>query len=213
MKFTPLLRRFYRPSADVVAPALLGHFLIRRTPDGFAGGPMVETEAYLCEDPACHAARGLTPRNRSMFGPPGHGYVYLIYGYHFCFNAVCQAPGVGEAVLVRALEPEFGLEFLQARRPVAERALSNGPAKLCQALAIDRSLDAVDLCDSGSEVFIARNPDRREFFEKRGPMVTTTRIGISQAADRPLRFYLEGSRWVSRRRRPITCLGKGAPKR
>jgi DNA-3-methyladenine glycosylase len=213
MKFTPLPRRFYQPSAEAVAPALLGHFLIRRTPGGFAGGPMVETEAYLCGDPACHAAGGLTPRNRSMFGPPGHGYVYLIYGYHFCFNAVCQASGVGEAVLVRALEPEFGLDFMRARRPVAERALSSGPAKLCQALAIDRSLDAADLCDSESEIFIARNPAQRKFLEERGPMVTTTRIGISQAADRPLRFYLEGSQWVSRRRPSITCLGKGAPKR
>src|SRR3954467_7607265 len=118
-KLTPLPKGFYEPSARVVAPLLLGHFLIRNTPMGPAGGPIVETEAYLIDDPACHGAPGPTPRNRVMFGPPGHGYVYLIYGYHFCINAVCRPAGIAEAVLVRAIEPLFGEAWLRHHRSVS----------------------------------------------------------------------------------------------
>lgn len=184
---------------------MLGHWLIRRTADGLCGGPIVETEAYLSEeDPACHAAPGLTARNRVMFGPPGHAYVYLIYGYHFCVNAVCRPSGLAEAVLLRALEVEFGLELMQENRPVSRNPhLTNGPAKLCQAMEIDRSLDGVDLCDNESSLFIARNPAVIQFNRKRGPLVITTRIGITQAADLPLRFYLAGSLFVSRKKREL----------
>ena len=144
-RFTsPLPRSFYAASAALVAPRLLGHWLLRRTPEGFSGGLIVETEAYLADDPACHAFKGETVRNRSMFGPAGRAYVYFIYGNHWCFNAVCRPPGIGEAVLVRALEPTFGAAWMQGRRPVArEVELSNGPAKLCQALAIDRRMPAI----------------------------------------------------------------------
>ena len=116
---TPLPSAFFVPSAGIVAPRLLGHFLLRRTPDdSWAGGAIVETEAYLADDPACHGFRGETARNRSMFGPPGRAYVYFIYGNYFCCNAVCAAPGVGEAVLIRAIEPTFGVEWMQQNRPV-----------------------------------------------------------------------------------------------
>jgi DNA-3-methyladenine glycosylase len=200
-QFRSLPRTFYEPSAKLVAPALLGHWLVRNTASGFCGGTIVETEAYLRVDPACHAAPGLTRRNRVMFGPPGHAYVYLIYGYHYCVNAVCMPAGIAEAVLIRAVEATFGQDILDRQRSVAARnQLTNGPAKLCQAMAIDLALDGVDVCDSLSPLFIAQNPEAKAHRRKHGPLVTTTRIGISRAAHWPLRFYLEGSPFVSRRR-------------
>jgi len=199
-KFTPLRRSFYAPSADIVASKLLGHWLIRNTPAGPCGGMIVETEAYLTGDPACHSYNGKTRRNAAMWGPPGHSYVYFIYGNHWCFNVVCRPAGIAEAVLVRALEPAFGLDEMRARRPVTNpHQLTNGPGKLCAAMDIDRSLDGVDLCDAGSPLFVARNPSLNSYLQQRGPVVTTTRIGITQAASLPLRFYLEGSPFISRR--------------
>ncbi len=207
--FSPLPRSFYEPSARAVASELLGHFLIRNTPGGPCGGAIVETEAYLVGDPACHAAPGPTPRNRVMFGHPGHGYVYLIYGFHFCVNAVCRPAGVGEAVLIRAIEAGFGEEFLRTQRSANDRTdLTSGPGKLCQALNITRSLDGIDLCDPHSALFIAENPDVKKFRRANGPMVTTTRIGITKAAALPLRFYLDGSPFVSRRERLVRATAK-----
>ena len=203
MKFVPLPRKFYEPSAEVVAPLLLGHWLIRNTPDGPCGGPIIETEAYVTNDPACHAAPGKTKRNRAMWEEPGHSYVYLIYGFHFCFNAVCCPEGIAEAVLIRAIEPAVGENFMHQQRPVAKlHNLTNGPAKLCSAMNIERDLDGVDLCDAKSPLFIARNPTIELFHKRRGPMVTTTRIGITKAAESPLRFYLDGSPFVSKRSNP-----------
>jgi DNA-3-methyladenine glycosylase len=200
--FKPLPRRFYEPSAKLVAPALLGHWLVRNTPNGPCGGAIVETEAYLAGDPACHGAPGPTARNRVMFGAPGHGYVYLIYGYYYCMNAVCQPPGVAEAVLIRAVEADLGEDLMLKRRPVAAaRNLTNGPGKICLAMGIDRGLDGVDLCDASSPLFIARNPAVERFRKERGALVTGTRIGLTKAAELPLRFYLEGSAYVSQRRR------------
>jgi DNA-3-methyladenine glycosylase len=177
---------------------LLGHWLVRNTSKGPVGGPIVETEAYLTDDPACHAAPGLTQRNRVMFGPPGHSYVYFIYGCHFCVNAVCRPQGVAEAVLIRALEPLFGQDLMRSCRSVRhERHLTNGPAKLCQALQIDRRLDGVDLCDPESPLFIAKNPTAGRFRAERGPVVISKRIGITQATRLPLRFFLGHSSAVS----------------
>jgi len=200
-RFIPLPRSFYQPSARIVATRLLGHWLIRNTPAGPCGGVIAETEAYLTGDPACHGFPGPTARNRALFGEPGHGYVYLIYGYHFCANAVCRPTGVAEAVLIRAIEPTFGQELLRRQRLVTElRNLTNGPAKLCEAMQIDRSLDGIDLCDSNSALFIARNPRVEKFRKDYAPIVTTPRVGITRAAAMPLRFYLEGSVYVSQRK-------------
>jgi DNA-3-methyladenine glycosylase len=198
--FLPLSRSFYEPSARVVARRLLGHFLVRNTPDGFCGGAIVETEAYLSGDPACHGAPGPTARNRVMFGPPGHAYVYLIYGFHFCVNAVCRPPGIAEAILIRAVEVAFGEDRMRLQRAAMKTAqLTNGPGKLCEAMNITRGLDGIDLCDARSPLFIAENPEARKLRRSRGPTVTTTRIGITKAAALPLRFYLAGSNFVSRR--------------
>jgi DNA-3-methyladenine glycosylase len=178
---------------------MLGHYLVRRTPVGLAGGIIVETEAYLADDPACHGFNGETRRNRAMYGPPGRAYVYFIYGNHHCVNAVCREAGIAEAVLIRAVEPVFGLDWMQTRRGVKHvRDLTNGPGKLCDALDIGRALDGVDLCELGSPLFLAANPRLRATCHELGPVRVTPRIGITQAADWPLRFLLEGSRFVSR---------------
>ena len=200
MLFHPLPESFYLPSARVVAPRLLGHWLVRQTPAGPCGGPIVEVEAYLRNDPASHGFGGETARNRVMYGPPGRAYVYFIYGNHFCVNAVCRPAGCSEAVLIRAVEAEFGLPLLQLNRPGWDGpALTNGPGKLCAALDITRSENGADLFDPHSELIIARNPQWRQFRRHRGPVVTTTRIGIVKAAGLPLRFYLAGSEFVSRK--------------
>ncbi len=206
MRFMPLPHSFFEPSASVVAPALLGHWLIRRTSEGVCGGPIVETEAYVQGDQACHAAPGLTARNQVMFGPPGRAYVYFIYGAHYCVNAVCQPTGVAEALLIRALEASFGVELLRRRRPIPiTRMLTNGPAKLCEAMDIDRSLNGTDLCNAESPLIIARNPEYKRFRAQRGPLVIGPRVGISKAADLPLRFLLASSEFVS----PAKPLGRG----
>lgn len=196
----PLPRSFYAPSAKVVAPRLLGHWLLRRTPAGLAGGQIVETEAYIQDDPACHAFAGRTNRNRAMWGAPGCAYVYLIYGFYHCVNAVCRPEGSAEAVLIRAVETVFAVDWMKGNRPArAESQLTSGPGKLCAALHIDRSLDGVDLCRPDSPLIIAENAEYRSFRRTFGPMVTTTRIGLTQAADWPLRYYLEKSHFVSKR--------------
>ncbi len=201
--FVPLPQSFYEPSAKAVAPRLLGQWLMRKTANGFCGGPIVETEAYLADDPASHGFGGETARNRAMYGPPGRAYVYLIYGFHFCVNAVCQRAGRAEAVLIRAIEAEYGEGLMRENRPVASPiSLTNGPGKLCAALAIDRKLDGADLCDSQAELFVAANPKQNIFRKERGPIITTTRIGIRRAAHLRLRFYLGGSAFISRGVRP-----------
>jgi DNA-3-methyladenine glycosylase len=196
---SPLARRFYEPTADVVARKLLGHWLIHQTPQGPCGGAIVETEAYLTGDPACHAFCGETPRNRVMWGPPGHAYLYFIYGNHWCFNVVCRPAGTAEAVLVRAIEPLFGEGQMKLRRPVPRpHELTNGPGKLCEALGIKGNVNGVDLCNPHSPLLLARNPALAAYRRERGPVVTTTRVGIVKAAGLQLRYYLSGSKFVSR---------------
>ena len=179
-------RGFFARSVHEVAPDLVGAtFLV----DG-VGGVVVEVEAYDHEDPAAHGFRGKTPRNESMFGPPGNAYVYRSYGIHWCVNFVCDAEGVASAALVRALEPTHGLDTMRERRGVDDiRALCSGPGKLCQALAITREHDGLPL-DVPPFELRERDADVE--------IVTGTRVGITLAADRPWRYGIAGSRYVSR---------------
>ncbi len=193
----PLPAKFYRQDTRVVARALLGQTLVRQLPSGeLLSGMIVETEAYLWDDPACHAFRGETPRCRTMFGPAGRAYVYFTYGLHTMLNVVCGPQGVGEAVLIRALEPTGGLETMQTLRGalVQMRDVTNGPGKLAQALALSHKRDdGLDVTDPQSPLQILPFPAGH------WDIVATTRIGISQAKDQPWRFYIRDNRWVSRR--------------
>jgi DNA-3-methyladenine glycosylase len=181
-----LTREFFARSVHDVAPELIGATLLV---DG-VGGVIVEVEAYDQEDPASHAFRGRTARNAVMFGPPGYAYVYRSYGIHWCLNFVCDAVDRAEAVLIRALEPTDGVDEMRVRRQVAaERALCSGPGKLCQALAITGALDG-DALDEPPFELRARQGT---------PAVASgIRVGITLAADRPWRYALRGSPYLSK---------------
>jgi DNA-3-methyladenine glycosylase len=182
-------REFYRRDPREVAPELLGKLLVRSaSEDGpVRAGRIVEVEAYCGgEDPGSHAYRGQTVRNRTMFGPPGGLYVYFTYGMHWCANAVCGEDGEGVAVLLRALAPVAGVDGMRAARPRArrDRDLCNGPAKLCQALGLDRAFDGADLVTGDRGVVVADDgtpPPARP--------VQTNRIGLSAGAEHPWRWY------------------------
>jgi DNA-3-methyladenine glycosylase len=154
------------------------------------GGRIVEVEAYDHEDPASHGYGGRTERNASMFGPPGHAYVYRSYGIHWCLNLVCETEGIPNAVLVRALEPTHGLDAMRARRGLGDpRLLCSGPGRLCQALAVTREHDGLPLDRPPFEL----RPRDREIAVVAGP-----RVGITRAVDLPWRYVEGGSRFVSR---------------
>ncbi len=200
MDFSPFPRDFYAPSAALVAPAMLGHFLLHRVDGEWLGGEIVETEAYLVDDPACHAYVRQTPRNAVMWGDFGMAYVFRIYTNYFCINAVTRPTGFAEAVLIRAIEPRFGLDGMRKLREVKKDVeLTNGPSKLCLALGLDRAQNGLDLTNSKSNLIIAANPDRESFLLEKSPEVRTTRIGLSRGVDFPLRWYLGGSKSVSKR--------------
>jgi DNA-3-methyladenine glycosylase len=184
---TRLTREFFARTVHEVAPELVGATLLF---DG-VGGTIVEIEAYDQDDPASHAFPGLRPTTASMFGPPGHAYVYRSYGIHWCLNLVCAESGRAEAALVRALEPLSGLEAMRERRGLeAARALCSGPGKLCQALGITGVDDGLPLDEPPFELF-AR--------ESAPPISVGTRVGITRAVARPWRYGLAGSRFLSRR--------------
>jgi DNA-3-methyladenine glycosylase len=181
---------FFARSVHEVAPELIGATLLV---DG-VGGTIVEAEAYDQEDPASHGFRGRTRRNAAMFGPPGHAYVYRSYGVHWCLNLVCEDEGTASAVLVRALEPTYGLDQMRTRRGIDEpRLLCSGPGRLCDALAITGAHDGLPL-------------DRPPFELREGlepvELVSGVRVGITRAAELPWRYALAGSRFVSRPVRP-----------
>ncbi len=192
MDFVPLCREFYEEDTLALARLLLGKVLVHDSPQGLTAGMIVETEAYRQGDPACHASRGMTQRNAMMFGPPGNAYVYLIYGIYCCFNVVGGKEGVGEAVLIRALEPLVGMDLLRKRRAKARKItdLMSGPGKLCAAMAISREHNGLSLLEK--PLFIAAGNAVAE-----NAVACAPRIGISQALDKEWRFYLKGNANVS----------------
>lgn len=184
---------FYSRDTALVAREMLGKILVHESSQGTAAGIVVETEAYLQSEAACHAARGMTPRNRVMFGRAGIAYVYFTYGMHHCFNVVTEEPGVACAVLVRALEPLEGIELMRARRGRDEvRQLCGGPARLVQAMGITGEMNGINI--TRGPLYLARGKGILE-----NEITVTTRVGISQAADLLLRFYITGSRFVSKK--------------
>ncbi len=198
-----LARKFFLDPPETVAPRLLGKILARRTDAGWLAGRIVEVEAYLgphiteTPDPAAHSFRGVTPRNRVMFGPPGHAYVYFIYGMYDCMNVTCEPEGLAGCILIRALEPLLGLEDMARNRKLpahtaSEAKLTGGPGKLCRALGIVRAEH------NGLDLLSTRSPlQLREDGAETGPVEISKRIGIRHAADLPLRFHLAGHPCVS----------------
>lgn len=192
----PLPRSFYDRPVTLVAREVLGKLLIRKAGRRLTVGRIVEAEAYLASgDDACHAAKGRNRKNATMFGPPGLAYVYVIHARH-CVNLVTEPAGTPSAVLVRALEPLAGLDLMHDRRGAeAVLDLARGPARLCEALAIDRTLDGWDLT-RGQKLWLADDPAATPF-----EIRTSPRIGVTSAHDLPLRFYVAGNRFVSKLKR------------
>ena len=214
-------REFLSRPAQEVAPDLLGCVFEHETADGLVAVALTEVEAYAGEvDPASHAYRGRTVRNAVMFGPAGHAYVYFTYGMHFCVNVVCMPPGTASAVLLRAGQVIAGEELARARRGPAStpRDLARGPARLCQALGIDRRLDGADLCDEASPLRLRKaaatvlscwqKPAGRS--EEKTVIHTGPRVGVREGADVPWRFWLDGAASVSAYRPYVRRRRRGA---
>ncbi|HHX50016.1 MAG TPA: DNA-3-methyladenine glycosylase, partial [Clostridia bacterium] len=180
--------------AEKVARELLGMFLLHDSDEGRTVGKIVETEAYLGQnDPACHSAGGPTKRNKSMFGPGGRVYVYRIYGIHWCFNITADEDVIPAAVLIRALEPVAGISLMQERRKKDQLPeLCSGPAKLTVAVGITGQHDGLSLFSGPIRVY--GGPPKGD-----DEIVSTTRVGISRAADWKLRFYLKDNQYISRK--------------
>ncbi len=175
------------------AKYLLGCILKRTLVDGpVVSVRIVETESYHQEDPASHTFHGQSPRNSAMFGKPGHAYIYFTYGMHWCFNVTAGSVGYGAGILIRAAEPLEGTDVMAQNRKIEDiHQLTNGPAKLAQALLIDKTLYGHDLKNPPLQIF---EPENRNF-----KVVSTTRIGISKAVDEIARFYIEGNPFVSKK--------------
>ena len=182
---------FKKPTIQI-AKDLLGMYLVHETKEGKIVGKIVETEAYLKDDPGSHSHNGMSKRNEHMFGREGIAYVYLIYGMYHCFNVVTNKEGVGEAVLIRALEPVEGIELMKKKRKVSkEKDLCSGPGKLCIAMGIEKKHSS--LCLKESHLKLVKKKNKKfEIFE-------TTRIGLSQGKDLPYRFYIKGNEFVSKK--------------
>lgn len=191
--FNILNRSFFERKTEEVAKALLGKQIVHIVHGHPRAGIIVETEAYFYGDPASHCFKGMTKSNSALFGPVGHAYVYFIYGNHYCLNIVAHSKEVpAGGILIRALEPTLGRdEMIEARHGITGYQISNGPGKLAQALGITKTHNHKDLTIQDS-LFITEgrsiNPSE---------IITTGRIGISQAKDKPLRFYIANNPWVS----------------
>ncbi len=185
---------FYRQDTKTVARALLGTLLVHEKAEGTTIGRIVETEAYLgINDEASHAYRGMTRRNAPMFGNPGHAYIYFIYGMYYCINVVTAQSGVGEAILLRALQPVEGISLMEKRRQVLDPVkLCNGPGKLVLAMGITKDANGHNLRQK--PLYIAK--DKYKVDEKE--IGTSTRVGITKAVLLPLRFYIKDSSYVSK---------------
>ncbi|NOX97004.1 MAG: DNA-3-methyladenine glycosylase [Nitrospirae bacterium] len=190
MKTLP--REFYERDTIDVAHKLLGKVLVHDSKEGPTAGKIVEVEAYLGEnDPASHASRGITPRNKIMFGQPGLAYVYFVYGNHFLFNAVTEQEGKAGAVLIRALEPLQGIELMWERRKCRDKKmLTNGPGKLAQALGITKKQNGSDLTGGTLRILNGR--------EEKFKIVSAPRIGIKKGSEDLLRFYIADNEFVSK---------------
>jgi DNA-3-methyladenine glycosylase len=220
-----LPREFFAAPALDVAPRLLGCVLEHETGEGLVALALTEVEAYEgLADPASHAYRGRTGRNAVMFGEPGHAYVYFTYGMHFCVNLVCQPEGTASAVLLRAGRVIEGIPLAGTRRaagrngagPGPERDLARGPARLCQALGVDRRQNGTDVCDPGSPLRVRSGPPTGAGGRPALPVSHGPRVGINEAAEWPWRFWVTGDPTVSvyrphvRRNRPKKAAGPGS---
>ena len=190
----PLPRSFFDRPVLEVAPDLLGRLVVHRTEDGSVMARLTEVEAYDGpNDPGSHAYRGRSKRNGTMFGPPGHVYVYFTYGMHYCMNLVCGPPGMPTGILLRAAEITDGVELARKRRQTAksDRELARGPARLVESLAVARADDGADICGAGPLTVHYGTPPARELI-RTGP-----RVGLRDAPDYPWRFWIEGDPTVS----------------
>lgn len=188
-----LKREFYDRPTLRVAKDLLGKYLVVQNGSKILSGKIVETEAYIgSDDPACHASKGMTVRNKVMFGPPGHAYIYFTYGMYHCLNLVTEKDGHPAAVLIRAIEPDQGMELMMRRRGTKNvKNLTSGPGKLCQALGLDRSLNGTDLCSG--KIWVEQRK------EKKLKIKSTSRVGINQGRNKKWRFYICSNDFVSER--------------
>ncbi|MDD5362553.1 MAG: DNA-3-methyladenine glycosylase [Ignavibacteria bacterium] len=187
-------RDFYLQDTLTVSKKLLGKYLVRKFRNIYLAGKIVETEAYLGDtDPACHAFGRITPRNQTLYEEGGIAYVYFIYGNYYCFNVVTEKKGIGAAVLIRALEPVSGISIMKLNRNKIKNDadLTNGPAKLCLSLNIDKKFNGADL--TGKEIFIAGGVNK-----EKTTAVVTKRIGIVKGADLPYRFFIKGNPYITK---------------
>ena len=195
MKYIALDKAFYAQDTIHLAKALLGKILVHNSIEGITSGIIVEVEAYKGKlDPASHTFRGETKRNKIMFGEAGHAYIYFTYGMHYCFNVTAGPIGIGEGILIRALEPIEGIDLMKNRRRKSNlKDLCNGPAKLVQAMGIMKNMYGEDL--TKGSLIICKNNKSSNYIE----IIETTRVGIKEGSDLLFRFYIKNNNFISKK--------------